>query len=221
MNITIFSDALYAKLRGYKLEGFQGEILGQERTVNGLVLLKHYLFLKDQTNTLRCAESPEYPTTQTLLLEMELLVDGLLEDGEVFKSFGYEELYERKVLDFGLWKKFQLDKFERVLSEIKEDFYEIDEEEDKCPLVEAAEAENEAWEAEYKAREAELKALEAKLKALVAEYKAWEAEYKEAREAENKAWEAELSSTRGRTQSMGGRTQSSESTRGRKQSFFL
>jgi hypothetical protein len=193
MNITIFSDALYAKLRGYKLEGFQGEIVGQERTVNGLVLLKHYLFLKDQTDTLRCAESPEYPTAQTLLLEMELLVDGLLADGEVFKSFGYEELYERKVLDFKLWKKFQLDKFERDLSEIEEDFYEIDEEEDEYPLVKAAEAENKAAEAESKVREAKLKAWEAELKALKAELTALGAETKahaaklKALEAENKA----------------------------------
>jgi hypothetical protein len=192
MNITIFSDALYAKLRGYKLEGFQGEILGQERTVNGLVLLKHYLFLKDQTDTLRCAESPEYPTTQTLLLEMELLVDGLLADGEVFKSFGYEELYQRKVLDFGLWKKFQLDKFERDLSEIEEDFYEIDEE-DEYPLVEAAEAESKAREAELKAQVAKLEALKAGLEALGAENKAQVAKLKaqvaklKALEAENKA----------------------------------
>ncbi|KAH8756492.1 hypothetical protein F5882DRAFT_418277, partial [Hyaloscypha sp. PMI_1271] len=92
---------------------------------------------------------------------MELLVDGLLADGEVFKSFGYEELYERKVLDFKLWKKFQLDKFERDLSEIEEDFYEIDEEEDEYPLVEAAEAESKAREAELKA----VKALEAENKA--------------------------------------------------------
>jgi ankyrin repeat protein len=126
MEITIFSEGLYSELIGIPgLEDLQVGVGDQQRTVNGLVLLKHYHILK---RTLSILHSKPHPntTTRSLVSEMELLVDGLLADGEVFKSFGYEDLYEREFLDFEHWREFQQEKLERDISALEEGFYAID-----------------------------------------------------------------------------------------------
>jgi ankyrin repeat protein len=130
--ITIFSDELYANLVGPSgLEVLQDGIIDPERTLNGLILLQHYQSLRSHLDTLR-RQSLHNPT-RSPLSEMELLVDGLLADGEVFKSFGYENLSEQNFLDFRLWEKFQQDSFERDVSALEEGFHEIDEDLEESP----------------------------------------------------------------------------------------
>ena len=131
MDITFFSDDLYANLIGYpELNGLRDQSTDREKTLNGLILLRHYHTLKTHVDAFR-SETLHQQTTQSLLLELELLVDGLLADGEVFKSFGYENLYENKFIDFKLWKKFQQDSFEKDVSSLEEGFYEVDEDLDE------------------------------------------------------------------------------------------
>ena len=137
IDTTIYSDDLYSKLiELLDLEGLQMGAADRQKTINGLGLLKHYHTLKSLLSTLG-SELPHNSTTHSLFLEMELLVDGLLADGEVFKSFGYENLYEREFLDFKLWKKFQQDKLQRDISALEEGFWAIDGdlEELSMPLV--------------------------------------------------------------------------------------
>ena len=134
MEITIFSDGLYLELvRILGLEDLQIGVGDQQRTVNGLALLKHYHILKGALSILQ-SKPPPFTTTCSLVLEMELLIDGLLADGEVFKSFGYEDLYERKFLDFELWRKFQQEKLERDISALEEGFYAIDDDLEELPI---------------------------------------------------------------------------------------
>jgi ankyrin repeat protein len=126
IDVNIFSDSLYLEVIGLLgLEGLQIGVVDQERILNGLVLLKNYHNLECHLGVLH-SKLPPNQTTHSLVLEMELLVDGLLADGEVFKSFGYEDMYERGFLDFKLWKKFQQQKLERDISALEEGFYAID-----------------------------------------------------------------------------------------------
>jgi ankyrin repeat protein len=64
---------------------------------------------------------------------MELLVEGLLGDDEVFKSLGYESLYESGFLDYDLWKKFQQQKIERDIAALDEAFCAVDDVEETIP----------------------------------------------------------------------------------------
>ncbi|PQE19083.1 hypothetical protein CJF30_00007439 [Rutstroemia sp. NJR-2017a BBW] len=126
MNITIFSDDLYLKLRELLgLTGSQVRFKDGLRTVNGLVLLKNYPILKSYLSN-HAPKLPDSPVIHSPFSEMELLVEGLLADGEVFKSFGYEDLYGRGFLDFKTWKKFQEAKLQTDISTLEEGFWEVD-----------------------------------------------------------------------------------------------
>jgi hypothetical protein len=134
MDITIFSNDLYSKLiELLDLKGLQLEVANRQRTINGLILLKHYQILKSHMGTLD-SELPHSSTTHSLFLEMEILVNGLLGDGEVFKSFGYEDLYEHEFLEFKLWKKFQQDKLQKDISTLEEGFWAIDDDLEKLSI---------------------------------------------------------------------------------------
>lgn len=127
MDITIFSDDLYEYLLRYEeLENLHDE-LRRDRTVNGLSLLKHYHYLENEIESVRII-TYSASTTSSILLEMDLLVNGLLIDGEVLKSYGYEDLYEHGYLDFNLWKKFQQDSFEKDVLALDASYHEVDDE---------------------------------------------------------------------------------------------
>ena len=67
-------------------------------------------------------------------------MDGLLGDGQVFKSFGYEHLYECDYLGFDLWKLFQQQKIDSDMDDLDDAFRAIDDGEESpgilidCPI---------------------------------------------------------------------------------------
>ncbi len=85
------------------LEELYAEGTDQANIVNGLVLLKNYSTLKAHLNAVQ--SNPR--ALGSLVLEMSLLIDGFLADGEIFKSYGYEDLYENRFLTYDHWKEFQ------------------------------------------------------------------------------------------------------------------
>ncbi|MCJ1354051.1 MAG: hypothetical protein MMC33_004038 [Icmadophila ericetorum] len=122
MEVTICSDTLYSELLDILGWAALLENFNQQKTVDGLFLLSHYRSLKTH---LKVLPESSYQTS-SLVSEVTLLVDGLLADGEVFKSFGYEDLYKRSFLDYELWKQFQINKLERDISDVVEGFYAVD-----------------------------------------------------------------------------------------------
>ncbi|KAI9759870.1 MAG: hypothetical protein M1840_003072, partial [Geoglossum simile] len=114
------------------------EATSQGVVVNGLSLLKHYQTLNAGLNVLRSTNS----TADLLISEMTLLIHGFLLDGEIFKSYGYEDLYENGLLTFDHWKDFQQVQLERDITALEEAYYAIDEpdcprEESSTPLAQA------------------------------------------------------------------------------------
>ena len=129
MSISINSDALYAELVTLMpLDDFSLPVGFPERQINGLALLKHYHTLIRRLRDLRL-DLCHNPATKALILELGLLVDGLLGDGQVFKSFGYDTLYELKFLDYQLWKCFQQQKCDKDITALDDGFSIINDEE--------------------------------------------------------------------------------------------
>jgi hypothetical protein len=129
MHTTIYSHYLYDKLATHiPLDNVESGLGCPARIVNGLALLRHYhtlmRLLKDLRSTL-C----DNPANQSMALEMDLLVNGFLGDGQVFQSFGYENLYELGFMDYQLWKYFQKQKLGKDITELDDGFCEIDDEE--------------------------------------------------------------------------------------------
>jgi hypothetical protein len=85
--------------------------------MSGLVLLKYYSELRAHLTALdsRVTSDSSYP----LGSDMWLLVHEFLADGEVFKSFGYENLYE-------LWEIFQQAQVGLDISVLGEGFHAVD-----------------------------------------------------------------------------------------------
>jgi hypothetical protein len=118
------------------LEDLQLEKIGEGTALNGLDLLRSYQTLKTRLSALR-SELTINPTVSSLVSEMELLVDGFLADGAVFKSFGYEDLYEHGFLTFEHWKVFQQARLQRDISVLDEGFCAIDEVGDFKELIDS------------------------------------------------------------------------------------
>ena len=129
MHITIYSHSLYDELATLiPLDNTERGLGCQTRTVNGLALLSHYHTLMRRLKDLRSALC-DNPANQSLALEMDLLVNGFIGDGQVFQSFGYENLYELGFMDYQLWKYFQKQKFDKDITELDDRFCAIDDEE--------------------------------------------------------------------------------------------
>jgi hypothetical protein len=103
LSITINSDTLYTELANVTgLEAlFRKDF--PRLPVDGFLLLRSYESLRTHLNTLQCAFTLN-PTSASLISELELLIDYFLADGEVFKSYGYENLYEHGFLTYEHWK---------------------------------------------------------------------------------------------------------------------
>jgi ankyrin repeat protein len=128
-HVTIYSHSLYDELATHiPLDMVESGLGCPLRTVNGLALLRHYYTLMRRLRDLRSALC-DNPANQSLALEMDLLVNGLLGDGQVFQSFGYENLYELEFMDYQLWKYFQKQKLDNDITELDDGFYAIDDEE--------------------------------------------------------------------------------------------
>lgn len=139
MAIAIHSRDLYSEL--ISILGFEElyvEGTDQANIVNGLALLKNYSTLKVYLNAIQ--SNPR--VLGSLVLEMMLLIDGVLADGEIFKSYGYEDLYENGFLTYDHWKEFQQGQLERDISALERSYNEIDHdldcgEESAMPLAQA------------------------------------------------------------------------------------
>lgn len=120
------------------LEEMYVEGTDQANIVDGLVLLKNYFTLNAQLNAIQ--SNPL--VLGSLVLEMTLLIHGFLADGEIFKSYGYEDLYENGFLTYDHWKVFQQAQLEKDISALERSYYEIDNdpdfrEESSMPLAKA------------------------------------------------------------------------------------
>ncbi|EFQ25323.1 uncharacterized protein GLRG_00467 [Colletotrichum graminicola M1.001] len=78
--------------------GELGVDFGTSSSVDGLLLLQHRAVLQDRLSELR-GWSWYRLRSGALLHELELLVGRVLCNGDMFKSFGYEELKERGIID--------------------------------------------------------------------------------------------------------------------------
>jgi len=137
LEITVLSDDLLSELvtllGPLDVAGFQLQNPNQQGSIDGLVLLKHYQTLYNRLKIFR-SMSTQNQIGLSLALEMEILVEGLLTDGEVFKSMGYEKLYKRGFLDYELWKKFQQQKKKRDIQALDDAFCTVDDLENPTPL---------------------------------------------------------------------------------------
>jgi hypothetical protein len=132
--VNIYSDALYSEL--IQVIGpekmAEEEIVGHgdaPNSLNGFCLLQSFQNLQAHLNLLGCYAFTD-PTLSPVISEMELLVHGFLSDGEAFKSFGYEHLYENGYLTFEQWKAFQQDQLQRDISTLDERFIAMDDSND-------------------------------------------------------------------------------------------
>lgn len=104
--------------------------LGWSRGIDGFVLLRNSSVLQALLDSLR-AEMNKYKTRRLRMnsslirdeAELSLLVEGFIEDDQVFKSFGYEDLYEQGFLSYDLWKAFQTHQTFRTLDQLDAAFY--------------------------------------------------------------------------------------------------
>ncbi len=80
-----------------------GDGAGTPTTFDGLAVLAKYEQLKQRLASFPSLnEGPSWA-----VLALSLLVDSFLTDREIFRTFGYENLYEHGCLSFELWKEFQ------------------------------------------------------------------------------------------------------------------
>lgn len=76
---------------------------GAPTTFNGLAVLAKYKQLKQRLKShSSLKEDPSWA-----VLALGILADGFLTDREIFRTFGYENLYENGYLSFELWKEIQ------------------------------------------------------------------------------------------------------------------
>ena len=113
MEIDIKSAILYSYL---------ARLLGQHQDstshrINGFILLKNAKLLQTQLNDLKEGMHVDLPEGPLMSLvseqdaqieaELTLLLEGLITDHQVFRSFGYGNLFEQRYLSYDLWKTFQ------------------------------------------------------------------------------------------------------------------
>ncbi|KAK2046294.1 hypothetical protein LZ31DRAFT_203225 [Colletotrichum somersetense] len=97
-----------------------GVNLGISPSVDGLLLLQHQGALQGRLSEWRV--NRQGLGYNTLLREFELLVDGVLCNGEIFKSFGYEQLKERGIIDNAILGAFSRQNLEASVEGLEEAF---------------------------------------------------------------------------------------------------
>lgn len=130
--VNIYSDALYSEvIKVIGPENMEEEVLGKDgplKSLDGFCLIQSVQNLLVHLHRLRC--DPFDSVLSSVISEMDLLVHGFLADGDVFKSFGFEYLYENGYLTFEQWKAFQQDQLQRDITSLDERFIATDESED-------------------------------------------------------------------------------------------
>ncbi|KAK1989153.1 hypothetical protein LZ30DRAFT_817821 [Colletotrichum cereale] len=120
--ITFYSKPLLSLVQSTVRE--LGVNSGISSSVDGLILLQHHAAMQGCLTELHYLHELQ-PKYNTLLCELKLLVNGVLCNGEVFKSFGYDKLKERGFIDETLLKTLSrqsLDASAQGLSEALQEF---------------------------------------------------------------------------------------------------
>ncbi|KAK2034171.1 hypothetical protein LX32DRAFT_634578 [Colletotrichum zoysiae] len=126
MRITFYTKPLLSLVLGTLQElGFS---LGTSSSVDGILLLQHQAALKDRLSELHGLRVSRGQLVEhnTLLRELELLVGGVLCNGEIFKSFGYEKLKERGIIDDAVLETFSRQSLDASVDGLDEAFQSND-----------------------------------------------------------------------------------------------
>ena len=136
MEVNIKSTALYLYL--VHLLGQHQDLASQR--INGFVLLSNARFLQIQLNDLRESMHNDLPQGPLMSLlseqnaqieaELTLLLEGLITDHQVFRSFGYENLFEQGYLSYHLWKTFQSANASLIIDRLDNAFHSMSGDED-------------------------------------------------------------------------------------------
>jgi len=94
--------------------------------VCGFTLLKYHDSLQKHLQTIRAVDQYER-RNRNLVSELTLLVNGLLDDPDVFRSYGYENLAKKGYLSPRAEKRFQNAKAHRDLDALENAFYTAEE----------------------------------------------------------------------------------------------
>lgn len=71
-------------------------------------------------------------------VELTLLLEGLITDHQVFRSFGYENLFEQGYLSYNLWKAFQSSNASLIIDRLDNAFHAMSGDEDDVHLDQRA-----------------------------------------------------------------------------------
>ena len=144
MEVDIKSAVLYSYL---------AHLLGQHQDsarqrINGFVLLNNAKFLQTQLNDLKERMQMDLPQGALMSLvseqdaqieaELTLLLEGLIMDHQVFRSFGYENLFEQGYLSYDLWKVFQSSNASLIIDRLDNAFHAMSGDEDDVHLDQRA-----------------------------------------------------------------------------------
>ena len=140
MEVNIKSKVLYSYL---------AHLLGHHQTsasqtINSFVLLNNAKFLQTHLNDLKERMHMDLPQGPLMSLvseqdaqieaELTLLVEGLITDHQVFRSFGYENLFEQGYLSYDLWKAFQSSNASLTIDELDNAFHAMSDDEDNVHI---------------------------------------------------------------------------------------
>ena len=140
MEVNIKSVVLYSYL---------AHLLGQHQisasqTINGFFLLNNAKFLQTHLNDLREGMHMDLPQGPLMSLvseqdaqieaELTVLLEGLITDHQVFRSFGYENLFEQGYLSYDLWKAFQSSNASLTIDELDNAFHALSDDEDNVHI---------------------------------------------------------------------------------------
>ena len=140
MEVNIKSVVLYSYL---------AHLLGQHQTsasqtINGFVFLNNAKFLQTHLNDLKEGMHMDLPQGPLMSLvseqdaqieaELTLLLEGLITDHQVFRSFGYENLVEQGYLSYDLWKAFQSSNASLTIDELDNAFHAMSDDEDNVHI---------------------------------------------------------------------------------------
>ena len=144
MEVNIKSAVLYSYL---------AHLLGQHQDsarqrINGFVLLNNAHFLQAQLNNLKERMHMDLPQGPLMSLvseqdaqieaELTLLLEGLITDHQVFRSFGYENLFEQRYLSYNLWKAFQSSNASLIIDRLDNAFHTMSGDEDDVHIGQRA-----------------------------------------------------------------------------------
>ena len=147
------TSSMEVNIKSVVLYSYLAHLLGQHQDsasqrINAFVLLSNVKFLQTQLNDLRermHIDPPQGPLMSLLSeqnaqieAELTLLLEGLITDHQVFRSFGYENLFEQGYLSYDLWKAFQSSSASLIIDRLDNAFHAMSGDEDVVRLDQRA-----------------------------------------------------------------------------------